>query len=354
MQALITLPGEPNYSNPVLLNNIIYNNRSFFNDASLNGGAGGLAPNPSGPYWDLAVINAVGSPPALNPDDCILSALTGPNGENYDDSTNFVADPGFVLNYVNTLQTATVIDEGGNNINVLFSPLNPAAGNYHITTVSPAIDQGNDSGAPTTDYDAAVRSIVDIGADEMVTPIIGTVVINNGAAATNSRSVALTFSATSTDGAVTGRRLSWNNGATWSGWKPYTANAAPTIPKGLDGIKTVSVQFRDVAGNVSLTYTDTIILDRVVPTGEVVINGGAASTANRDVTLTFSATDTATPVTKMRWSWTNAAWGPWVDYATSANARITGGSGKKTIRVQYRDAAGNVSSTYIDSILFQP
>ena len=92
------------------------------------------------------------------------------------------------------------------------------------------------------------------------------------------------------------------------------------------------------------------MLDRVGPTGELVINGGDASTFNRDVTLTFIATD----ATKMRWSWTNAAWGPWVDYATSANASITGGSGTKTIRVQYRDAAGHVSSRYRDSILFQP
>ncbi|MBI5075236.1 MAG: putative Ig domain-containing protein [Nitrospirae bacterium] len=168
--ALITLPGEPNYSNPVLLNNIIWHNRSFFNDASLNGGAGGLAPNPDGPYWDLAVINAV-TPPALDPDYCILSALTGgPGGKNYNDGTNIAADPGFVLNYSNILQSASVIDEGGNSINVLFTPLDPAAGNYHITPASPAVNTGNSAGAPTTDYDAQARPngpAPDIGADEV-------------------------------------------------------------------------------------------------------------------------------------------------------------------------------------------
>ena len=116
------------------------------------------------------------------------------------------------------------------------------------------------------------------------------VVINNGAATTNSRSVVLKFRATSTEGKVTKMRLSWNNGKIWSRWKPYTAKAASKIPKGVDGTKTISVQFRDAAGNVSPAFTDSIMLDRVGPTGELVINGGDASTFNRDVTLTFIAT----------------------------------------------------------------
>jgi len=356
LQALITRPGEPTYSSPVLLNNIIWQNRSFFNNASLNAGAGGLSPDPAGPYWDLGVINAPGTPPTLNPDDCILSTLSS-HGKNYTDGTNIAASPGFVLNYVNVLTSGTVIDEGGNSINVRFTPLDPAAGNYHITAASPAVNQGNAAGAPATDFDGDLRNIVDIGADEVTGAVgglfTGSVVINSGAVATSSRSVTLTLSASSTAGAVTGRRVSWNNGASWSGWSAYTATVGARLPNG-DGIKTVSVQYRDTAGNISPTYTDTIILDRVRPTGSVVINGGAASTASTSVTLTFSATDAATSVTNMRWRWSNALWGPWVAYAATANATITGGSGNKTIQVQYRDAAGNASNTYNDSISYQP
>jgi len=189
---------------------------------------------------------------------------------------------------------------------------------------------------------------------QLVTSLFtGSVVINSGAVATSSRSVTLTLSASSTAGAVTSRRVSWNNGTTWSGWSSYTATVGARLSNG-DGIKTVSVQYRDAAGNISPAYTDTIILDRVRPTGSVVINGGAASTASTSVTLTFSATDAATSVTNMRWRWSNAAWGPWVAYAATANATITGGSGNKTIQVQYRDAAGNASNTYNDSISYQP
>ncbi len=168
--ALMALLGagttEPAYANPVLLNNIVWQNRSFFNVASLNGGAGGLAPDPAGPYWDLGVINAVGTPPTLNPDESMLSTLSS-HGKNYADGTNLAANPAFVLSYSNVLQTATVIDEGGNNINVLFTPLDPAAGDYHITAASPAIDQGSGVGAPTTDFDGDTRNVVDIGADEL-------------------------------------------------------------------------------------------------------------------------------------------------------------------------------------------
>ncbi len=167
LQALIQRPNEPTFSNPELLNNIVWHNRSFYNNASLSGGAGGLAPDPAGPYWDLGVVNAVGVPPEFNPEETLLSVLNS-HGATYGGSGNFAtATPRFVLDYINTLQTATVTDEGGNNINVTFTPLNPAAGNYHITAGSPAVNRGRNAGAPATDFDYQPRNNVDIGADEV-------------------------------------------------------------------------------------------------------------------------------------------------------------------------------------------
>jgi len=351
LQALITLPGEPNYSNPVLLNNIIWHNRSFYNNASLNGGAGGLTPNPAGPYWDLAVINAVGTPPTLNPDESILSVFNN-HGKNYNDGTNLVADPGFVLSYANVLQTASVIDEGGNNINVLFKPLNPAAGNYHITAGSPAVNQGRTAGAPATDFDGDARYLVDIGADEIFAgaPPTGSVVINGGAATTNARQVTLTLNAT---GAAE-MRFSWN-GTNWFAWESYATTRNITMPVGPDGIRTIYAQFR-TAGPVimvSAVYTDTILLDQAGPTGTVEINNDDPTTALRDVALHLNATDTANTVTEMRlrWSGPGQAWGAWLPYATTQNTTIpVGVNGTKTVYVQFRDAAGNVSTVVTDSI----
>ena len=110
------------------------------------------------------------------------------------------------------------------------------------------------------------------------------------------------------------------------------------------------MQFRNVAGNVSTTYTDSILLDRVAPTGSVVINGDAATTSNRLVSLTLSATDAA----EMRFSWNGTSWSAWEPYATTRDIWMgVWPAGTKTIRAQLRDAAGNMA-TVTDSINYAP
>jgi len=160
--------GADSFSDPTLINNIVWHNRSWFNDATLNGGAGGLAANPSGLYQDLGVINTV-APQALNPLDCILTDTTG-----YD-ASNQATDPDFVAEYFNTLSIATVIDEGGNAINVTYSELTASDGNYHINTGSPAIDAGRNVAGLATDFDQEPRPMntgFDIGADEYPGPVM--------------------------------------------------------------------------------------------------------------------------------------------------------------------------------------
>ncbi|MBI5640921.1 MAG: hypothetical protein HZA17_10895 [Nitrospirae bacterium] len=156
------------YSNPVLRNNVIWHNRSFYNDHTLNNGAGGLAPNPTNPYWDLQVTGVSGT---LNPQYCLLTDTAGYA------ATNIAADPAFRSGYSNSLTSATVIDEGGNNINVRYTPTIPNSGDYHITTSSAALGTGS-MASPfgqhaelTKDYDGDARPRpvrrIDIGADQL-------------------------------------------------------------------------------------------------------------------------------------------------------------------------------------------
>ncbi|MBI5674686.1 MAG: hypothetical protein HZC48_02500 [Nitrospirae bacterium] len=161
------------FSNPVLVNNVIWHNRSFYYDATLNGGQGGLLADPSGPYWDLAVT---GSPkffgpadPHMNPQYCILTSTAG-----YTGAGNFSVDPSVVSQYLNTIVSAASPGEGGNFISV-YQTLLSLAGNYHIKSGSPAINTGNNgylSLLPRLqkDFDAQVRpngTTSDIGADEL-------------------------------------------------------------------------------------------------------------------------------------------------------------------------------------------
>lgn len=76
------------YTDPVLADDIIQGNRSFYWDVALHGGQGGLTLNVSDPIWDLAVLNRVSPTQVLNPDNCLLTSLMDSLGNDYDDGTN--------------------------------------------------------------------------------------------------------------------------------------------------------------------------------------------------------------------------------------------------------------------------
>jgi hypothetical protein len=119
-------------------------------------------------------------------------------------------------------------------------------------------------------------------------------------------------------------------------------------------MKTVHVHYKDNAGNVSATYWDQIGLDTTAPTGAISINGGAASTNTPSVTLTLSASDgSGSGVYQMRFSNDGSAWSAWEAYGTSKAWTLTSGAGTKTVYVQYKDNAGNISGSFSDTIILE-
>ena len=149
-------------------NNIVWNNRSFYWDATANNNKGGLIPAaPS--VRDLAVLSA-------NPADVLHplnSVLTDPAGT---DPSNVASDPDFQSSTFNSLASAAVIDEGGNFITVRFTPLTIAPIDYTISGLSGAIGVGDPSWialyAPLDfDFEGEPRlagGLVEAGADELV------------------------------------------------------------------------------------------------------------------------------------------------------------------------------------------
>lgn len=125
--------------------------------------------------------------------------------------------------------------------------------------------------------------------------------------------------------------------------------ASPKTYTGLtDGGHALEVRATDKAGNGRVLVRNWTV-DTTVPTGSVQINGGAAYTRSAAVKLSLSSDDLR-GVASMRFSNDGAEWSEWEPYATSKSWTLTGGNGARTVHVQYRDTAGNVSAAARDTI----
>ena len=217
--------------------------------------------------------------------------------------------------------------------------------------------------------DSASDSIQLIITDQSA-PTNPSISINSGASSTASSSVTLSLSATDDIG-VTGYYLSQTPGnstpsSSASGWTSVTsatsfsASVSYTLSGG-NGTNTVYVWFKDSAGNVSSSDSDSITLQDDPPSNpSISINSGASSTVSSSVTLSLSATDdvgvtsyyirtcTGTDCADSGWTTVTSA----TSYSASVSHTLTGGSGLKTVYVWFQDSAGNVSSEANDSITY--
>ena len=136
-----------------------------------------------------------------------------------------------------------------------------------------------------------------------------------------------------------------NDNVTWGDWVTYDIRYKGWQVSSGDGAKTVYVQYRDWAGNVSNTdQTQTIILDITKPVGMISINNdGAEHTSNIAVTLSITAVDSTSGVFKMSFLNEGAAWSNWEDYNTTKHWDLLPGTGLRTVYVRFTDRAGNIS-----------
>lgn len=171
------------------------------------------------------------------------------------------------------------------------------------------------------------------------TPPAGSLLINGGESFTNNTNVSLYITASDETSSVE-MRFS-NDDSTWSSWESATANRAWTLTAN-DGTKTVYMELRDEAGNVS-SFSDVIILDTESPTGSLIINSGDTHTNEPNVSLQVTAHDDL-GVISMRFSNDNDDWSEWEAAAGSKVWMLESGDGAKTVYMELRDEAGNVSS----------
>ena len=180
-----------------------------------------------------------------------------------------------------------------------------------------------------------------------ITPPTGSATINGGDSLTNSKTITMTLPATDSFSAISDMMLSESDTFVGANWETYTSSTVFTLTD-TDGTKTVYVKFKDVAGNISEVYSDTIMLDSAAPTGSFLINSGMTLTNNRALTLTLTATDNLSTVAETIIS-ENADFtgSSYEAYGVSRVYELTSaGDGIKTVYVKFKDALGNESITY--------
>ncbi len=96
--------------------------------------------------------------------------------------------------------------------------------------------------------------------------------------------------------------------------------------------------------------------DTGIPSGSILIDGGAATTSVTTVTLTLIAQDTGTTSSGVAWmrfrEGTN--WTSWEAYKQTRTWTLNSWKGVRTVEVEFRDRAGNASAVASDSIQFEP
>lgn len=175
LTALQAAGSAQTFSNPLLVDNIIWQNRSFYWDASANNNLGALLLSstlpggPAGGYWDLAVYGTA-TPQTMSPTYSLLTTGIGATPS----VTNILGlDPQFLNPYFNIYQATSKGSALGNFVVATFTP-NGIQGDYHINIKN----AGSSILKPlqNKDYDGDSRrssnlsTRIDIGADQKSIP----------------------------------------------------------------------------------------------------------------------------------------------------------------------------------------
>jgi hypothetical protein len=130
-----------------------------------------------------------------------------------------------------------------------------------------------------------------------------------------------------------------------AGTSTFTLTATDTTPK--SGSKSFTLTVDAAAGGGA---------DTTAPTGSVALNGGATSTNSTTVTVGLTASDATGVVAYRVAEGTDCSAASWVavtstlSLSTTAPLIVSSGDGTKTVCTQYKDAAGNISTTSTSTI----
>ncbi|MFJ8528569.1 hypothetical protein [Bacillus sp. NPDC094106] len=140
-----------------------------------------------------------------------------------------------------------------------------------------------------------------------------------------------------------------NDDGNWSTFEKYKTEKDWKL-KDEEGLRIVSVQYKDMAGNISDEVFDRIFLDKTGPEVSFNINSGNEYTNKEQVILNITATDNYSYPEKVLVSTDNKTW---IEEPFSEKIPVTLplGDGEKKIYVKVLDALGNASDVITQSII---
>lgn len=137
------------------------------------------------------------------------------------------------------------------------------------------------------------------------------------------------------------------SGATTLGWTNYSGQF--NIEN--EGITTITARGVDNVGNISGETSVIVRIDRTIPNNTgVVINSNDEYTNSINVNLTLRASDSASGVSKMQIRNDNGSWNTEENNETFKAWALNTGDGTRTVRVRFKDLAGNWSPEETDTI----
>ncbi len=124
----------------------------------------------------------------------------------------------------------------------------------------------------------------------------GSVSIASGSAYTQDVAVMLAITASDSSGSVAQMEIR-NDSAFTGNWQTY-ATSLPWTLAGPDGANSIYIRFKDDSGNNSITYSDTIILDRVNPSvSSRPIVAGTTNAVRSATVLSYTFSEAMDPAT---------------------------------------------------------
>ena len=113
----------------------------------------------------------------------------------------------------------------------------------------------------------------------------------------------------------------------------------------------ITIRVTDEAGNTLDKEFTIQITKNHAPSGSIIVNGGQISTSSINVTLNLTATDLEGEAIEMRFSNDGITWSSWESKISTKSWTLSHGEGSKTVYMQLRDTAGNISNAFSDTIV---